>query len=150
MNMSRNFPKKPKHAVTTVTTPPSGSNDSSDAITTLSSDSNDSSDDDDTSEPDCLFLDSDTPQVDDFIMVTFTKKRKVSLYIGKVVDVDGESDEVQTKFLRRCDMKKSGHIMFMWPQLDDICWHDAEDIILKLPPPMLVGGTSLILLTRHH
>ena len=78
----------------------------------------------------------------DFILVKFAKKQRVSYYAGKVMRVDRRDEEVQTRYLKRNDMRKSGTITFAWPETEDLAWHDEQDIVAKLPEATAIGGTT--------
>ena len=67
----------------------------------------------------------------DFILVKFAKKQRVSYYAGKVMRVDRRDEEVQTRYLKRNDMRKTGAITFGWPATEDLAWHDNHN---KDPP----------------
>ena len=56
--------------------------------------------------------------------------------------VDKREDEVQTTYLKRNDMHKSDVVTFCWPEIEDLAWHDEQDIIAKLPEPTTVGDTT--------
>lgn len=45
-------------------------------------------------------VDQDNYNVDDFVLVTFAKKRRVTYCIGQVLDTDEVDNEVQTRFLQ--------------------------------------------------
>lgn len=79
--------------------------------------------------------------VGEFVLVQFAKKRFVVYYAGKIVTLDKKNDEIRTQFLRRSDLQK-GSPQFQWPTRKDLTWHDSEDIKLKLPHPVRVGGTA--------
>ena len=78
----------------------------------------------------------------DFILVKFAKKQRVSYYAGKVMLVDRRDEEVQTRYLKRNDMRMSGAITFGWPETEDLVWHDEQDIVAKLPEATPIGGTA--------
>ena len=79
----------------------------------------------------------------DFILVKFVSKKIVTCYIGKIEQIDEEEGEVQTNFLRRLKLKTEYRPMkFTWPEIKDVSWHEVNDILLKLPNPANVGGTS--------
>ena len=56
-----------------------------------------------------------------------------SVIIGqiKVMHVDRHDEEVQTRYLKRNDMRKTGAITFGWPATEDLAWHDNHN---KDPP----------------
>ena len=49
---------------------------------------------------------------------------------------------METKFLRRSDLKKGNHIKFTYPDEEDLCTHDIENIVLLLPKPKTAVGKS--------
>lgn len=74
--------------------------------------------------------------LNDFVLVRFlTKKSKVS-YVGRVEGKE-ETGEFNILFMRK---NEKGN--FFFPQEVDSSLTEREDIITKLPPPMMVGGTS--------
>ena len=69
------------------------------------------------------------------VLVKCAKKQRVSYYAGQVTRVDKREDEVQTTYLKRNDMHKSDAVTSCWPEIEDLAWHDEQDIIAKLPEP---------------
>ena len=61
---------------------------------------------------------------------------------GRVMRIDKREVEVQTTYLKRSEMHKSDAITLRWPEIDDLAWHDGQDIITKLPDPTTVGDTT--------
>ena len=45
----------------------------------------------------------------------------------KVMHVDRRDEEVQTRYLKRNDMRKTGAITFGWPATEDLAWHDNHN-----------------------
>ena len=76
------------------------------------------------------------------VLVKCAKKQRVSYYAGQVTRVDKREDEVQTTYLKRNDMHKSDAVTSCWPEIEDLAWHDEQDIIAKLPEPTTVGDTT--------
>ena len=74
----------------------------------------------------------------DVILVKFAKKH----YVGKVMCVDRRDEEVQTGYLKRNDMLKSGTITFGWPETEELAWHDEQGIVAKLPEATPTGDTA--------
>jgi len=56
--------------------------------------------------------------------------------------VDEEKEEVQTKFMRRLPSKYLKVMTFAFPDVDDVCVHSVEDIVMSLPIPVTAGGTA--------
>lgn len=50
-----------------------------------------------------------------------------------------DQHQMQWKFLRRLASKEN--LVFVFPDMDDICVHSVDDIVLKLPVPTSVGET---------
>ena len=82
-------------------------------------------------------LQQDKYEVGDFVLVKFAKKRLVTYYIGTIQVIDDDNDEAKTEFMRRSD-----ETHFVWPQKEDISWHDIASIQLKLPKPSTISATS--------
>ena len=80
-------------------------------------------------------MDQDNYNEGDYVMVKFTRKQRVSYYAGEIKEIDTESEEAQTMFLRRGDLHKGFALTFYWPKEED-------NIVLKLPTPTRHGGTS--------
>ena len=86
-------------------------------------------------------MQKDTFKKGDYILVRFSRKKCIHCYVGEILDLEEEEMEVKSKFLKRNDTK-NGPLSFSWPTKDDIGWHDIDDILLKLPKPKKVVGTS--------
>lgn len=67
-------------------------------------------------------------------------KKQQKFFVGRVMEVNEDEDEVKTIFMRRLPAK--GNFVFVFPEADDICEHDIQDIMLKLPVPVSVGRTA--------
>lgn len=70
-----------------------------------------------------------------------SKESKPVYYAGFITRVCSQTD-VETKFLRRSDLKKGNHIKFTYPDEEDLCTHDIENIVLLLPKPKTAVGKS--------
>ena len=64
----------------------------------------------------------------DYVMVKFSRKQRVSYYAGEIKEIDTESEEAQTMFLRWGDLHK-GFVLTLLAKR-------------KLPKPTTHGGTS--------
>lgn len=81
---------------------------------------------------------NDTLKHKDFVLVQFsTQNNKRALaFIGQIEDMLGSGFTV--RFLKR----KGTSYKFYFPEREDISFVSISDIIVKLPPPKDVGGTS--------
>ena len=66
----------------------------------------------------------------DYVLVRFAKKQKMSYDAGRPVRIDKREDEMQTTFMTRNDMHKSDAVTFSWPAIEDLAWHDEQDIVV--------------------
>ena len=55
-------------------------------------------------------------------------------YVGQVVEVDVEQEEVMVKCMR-----KTGYNRFTWPVRDDTCWYELKDVVADISEPKLLG-----------
>lgn len=78
----------------------------------------------------------------DYIVVNFAGNKSNHYYVGLVVNVSTDEDNVETKFLKRCTQKVYERPAFMFPDVDDVAVHGKEDIVMKLPAPHATGGTK--------
>ena len=62
---------------------------------------------------------------------TSSKECKPVYYAGFITKLSSET-EVETKFLRRSDLKKGNQIKFTYPEVDDLCKHPVSCIVLLL------------------
>lgn len=72
--------------------------------------------------------------VDDFILVKFNTKKTVVCYVAQVEEMLQE--DLKVKFLR-----KIGENSFSFPEKDDRAFVALTDVVLKLPQPIMSGGT---------
>ena len=72
---------------------------------------------------------------------TSSKECKPVYYAGFITKLSSET-EVETKFLRRSDLKKGNQIKFTYPEVDDLCKHPVSSIVLLLPKPKTTMGKS--------
>lgn len=81
----------------------------------------------------------DEPNIgeNEFVLVKFHTKRSIVYYIARVESIDSDTESYYVKFMRK-DIKGK----FNFPQQDDCSMIEKTDIIMKLQPPQLVGGTS--------
>ena len=131
-NMPRNN-AKPKAKQPTPSTSVSSSDTGSEVVFT---DSDSDISDMALNDPD--LTDQDNVKVDDFVLVKFCKKQRQTYYVGKIVDID--DDEVETTFLKRCDMRKGAAITFTWPTVEDKSWHDEMKLRLSCLFPNKLGA----------
>lgn len=76
-----------------------------------------------------------------YFCACYVGKRSEKLYVGRIVEVNYGDNEVTTNFMRRMPSKKDFIIIF--PEDNNEPWeHDADDIVMTLPPPVRVGGTA--------
>ena len=61
-------------------------------------------------------MDQDNYNEGDYVMVKFTRKQRVSYYAGEIKEIDTESEEAQTMFLRWGDLHKGFALTFYWPK----------------------------------
>ena len=66
----------------------------------------------------------------------------MSYYAGRVLYVDKHEDEMQTTYMKRNDIHKTDTVTSIWPEIEDLAWHDEKDIITKLSGPSTVGDTT--------
>ncbi|KAG5861868.1 hypothetical protein JTB14_002082 [Gonioctena quinquepunctata] len=78
------------------------------------------------------------PEPTDFVLVQFKAKKDV-FYIGKVVELKKESNDVKINFLRKSS-KVDGY--FIFPAILDIAVVSIDDIKIILPTPSLLGNTK--------
>ena len=120
----------------------SSSNDTDDAMLEGSSETEDSE-----NEPLSHVIHQPAVKKGDYVLVKFAKKQHMSSDAGRVVRIDKREDEMQTTYMKRNDMHKSDAVTISWLGIDDLAWHDEQDIITKLPEPTTVG-TQLARLTN--
>ena len=72
--------------------------------------------------------------LDDHILVMFRGKKSVRYYVGRIIRVHAEDNEVETSFMRG-RWSVDGKKCFSFPENNDSCLHSIEDIIMKLPYP---------------
>ena len=81
-------------------------------------------------------------------MVNVTGKARVVRYIARIDEVnDGEYEGVFLHKVSSC--LKDDCISFFVDEKDDASFF-ASDIVFKLPPPVLVGGTARHAITFNH
>lgn len=71
-------------------------------------------------------------KVGDWVSVSFSTKTSVKHYIAQVIDFS--EDEPIVKWARK---KLHGENTFVWPDKEDICTVNIEDILIPLPIPDL-------------
>ena len=54
----------------------------------------------------------------------------------------GKPGFLETKFFRRANLHKGAAMSFSFPNDDYKFQHDQNDVVQKLPPPSLAGGTK--------
>lgn len=69
-------------------------------------------------------------------IVVLTKKTIV-YYIGRVEDIDSDMESYHIQFMRKDEKEK-----FHFPQEIDFSVVEKNEIIMKLPQPQMIGGTS--------
>jgi hypothetical protein len=81
----------------------------------------------------------DKPNIglNDFVLVKFLTKKSIVYYVGRV-----ESKEDYMESFKILFMRKNEKGNFIFPQETDCSIIDQDDIIAKLHPPKMVGGTS--------
>ncbi len=75
--------------------------------------------------------------IDDHILVKFATKCTISYYVGRVVSIDEQNDDVETTFMRRQKTAKCERVQlqFCFPETPDKSTHDLQDVVMKLPVP---------------
>ena len=85
-----------------------------------------------------------------FILVSFSgdaddqpssSKVKSVYYVGHVTKIVSDT-EVETKFLRRVDLRKSDNMRFAYPDEGDLATHHLSQIVALLPKPKMITGKS--------
>lgn len=69
--------------------------------------------------------------INDYVVIKFEGRKMVHHYIGVVLS-EQDNGELLIKFL-----KKSPGMMFVFPNMEDICSVDMKDVVAKLKPPSL-------------
>ena len=94
----------------------------------------------------CPAESTNKPAVKDFILVSFkgsdedqeqgsSSSAKAVYYVGWIVRFITDH-RVETKFLRRTDLKKTEQMKFCYPEEDDFSCHSINDIVLVLEKPI--------------
>ena len=75
--------------------------------------------------------------IDDHILVKFATKCAESLYVGHVVSIAEQNDDVETTFMRRQKTAKCERVQlqFCFPETPDKSTHDLQDVVMKFPVP---------------
>lgn len=81
-------------------------------------------------------LDDDILKEGDYVLVRFPTKKTVRHYVGQITEAQDQI-EYLVKFLR-----KRGSDAFSFPDTDDLSIVNRQDILVKLPKPLEVRGTS--------
>ena len=79
-------------------------------------------------------------EIDDHILGLFAGKKSVRFYVGRIIQLDPDNDEVETTFLRS-RLSFNDRKVFLFPEKEDSYTHKVEDIVMKLPYPTR-GQTS--------
>ena len=82
----------------------------------------------------------DSLEPGDFILVKVGPKN----WVGFVCQKINTANKIETKFLRRKNTKDLTTIQFVYPNEEDICKHDANDVKLILPKPITAAGTGRV------
>lgn len=72
----------------------------------------------------------------DFLLIKLAGKKTFFYYIARVMQVHGKECKVQ--YLRRKENTK----LFYYPEVAEIYDANFENIVRKLPNPIMIGGTS--------
>ena len=75
----------------------------------------------------------------DWVVVSF----EALWYPGKVRNVD--SDEIEIKCMEQINQQLHH---FIWPQKDDVCWYNINEVICKVNHPFPISNTALILSSK--
>ena len=106
------------------------------------SDEQDTSDNDQDGE-DYEFGTSSDAKVDDYVLLCLRGKKTLHYYVGQVLRINDDDDEVSSKSLKQDRSRESsGCFMFYMPEDAEICTHGREDIEIILPRPLQNGGTK--------
>lgn len=81
-------------------------------------------------------------EIDDHILVKFLGKSSVKYFVGRIQKILADTDEIETKFMRRLPSKNKRNFTFAFPKNNDICVHHINDVELRLPLPTPVGETA--------
>lgn len=82
-------------------------------------------------------------QSDDYVAVRLEdQRRKKSLHIAKVIQIDSKTDEVQLQYLRK-DGLEDGR--YKWPAKKDFSWESVSNIINVFMGPVILPGRGLSL-----
>ena len=79
-----------------------------------------------------------------FILVRFSDKQLkcCKFYAGYILDIDEAKpvkDQITTKFMERCDLRKTDTMKFKYPDEDDVSEHPVRDIVMLLDKPIKIG-----------
>nr|CAI5826560.1 unnamed protein product [Callosobruchus analis] len=77
------------------------------------------------------------PQEDKYVLVEFATKKKISYYVGKILQTRNKDLEYQISFLRQNQQNK-----FRIPNVPHISFVKEDDVKLILPKPTCSGSTS--------
>ena len=81
--------------------------------------------------------------VGSFVLVKFTTARKLVVHSIGMIEEIKPNDEVTTKFLKRSSVSSwNDKPTFYWPESEEICIHNRNDIVMSLPAPEQCSGTS--------
>lgn len=88
-------------------------------------------------------------KIGDWVLVKFATKKSVKHYVGQIIDIQ---DDIPTvKYLRKIETKKNG-LLFVYPNVDDICeLKHVADIVSVLPKPTVSrrGQISFSIILRE-
>ena len=74
--------------------------------------------------------------LNDWVLVVFASKKSHKHYIGQVVSVKKEDDEVEVKFTRKVlSLASTTSSSFIWADPEEYCFVRIQDVIMMLPKP---------------
>ena len=106
------------------------------------SDEQDKSDSDQDCE-DYEFGTSSDAKVDDYVLLCLRGKKTLHYYVGQVLQINDNDDEVSSKILKQDRSRESsGCFMFYMHEDAELCTHGRGDIEIILLRPLQNGGTK--------
>lgn len=73
--------------------------------------------------------------MDDFVRVKIDGRHISKEYVGKILDIDQEEEEINVDFMQ--EIKTKGKFMYYWGDKKDIGWTQMHNIVKYLQAPVL-------------